>query len=562
MLRKRIFDRPEAESTLSKLLAQAEGALLPMIRTQGGLVMATALFLLVTANSTFLRKISATYALSAHNAGFLMSLVVLAGALMVFLISPWTGRFTTKPLITLWLLIGASSAYFTDRFGVVIDDVMIQNLLETNPGEASDLITVEFIVRWLLLGLLPVVFVWRLPIAYRGWRVELRSKLLTIVSALFLMVAILFAFSSHYASFFREHKALRYYANPTYPLYSLVKYGLTWGRGHGGAALVRVAEDAHIPETDSGRELVIMEVGETVRADRLSLNGYARETTPLLVQESNLFSYQEVTACGTSTVVSVPCMFAQAGRETFDGRAVRYTENVLDVLTRIGVSVLWRDNNSDSKGVAVRVLYEDFQTSATNPVCDVECRDVGMLSGLQEFIDRQPSDILIILHQMGNHGPSYFKRYPAAFERFTPACHSGEFSECSLEEIGNAYDNAILYTDWFLTQVIALLKVNTPAFETTMLYVSDHGESLGEKGIFLHGFPYALAPDAQTRVPMLLWLGENSDVEPESVLARLGRPTSHDTIFHSLLELFEVKSAAADRDVAMFRAGDPADWRE
>tara|TARA_R110002073_G_scaffold921_2_gene6651 strand:+ start:83 stop:874 length:792 start_codon:yes stop_codon:yes gene_type:complete len=236
-------------------------------------------------------------------------------------------------------------------------------------------------------------------------------------------------------------------------------------------------------------------------------------------------------------------MFSAVGKSDFNDRSILETENILDLLQRTGVNVLWRDNNSDSKGVALRVPFEDFRSEERNPVCDTECRDVGMLSGLQDYIERQKGDILIVLHQMGNHGPAYSERYPAEFEYFTPACHSKELSSCTKEEIDNAYDNAIRYTDFFLTKVISLLKDNRDVFDTTMLYVSDHGESLGEKGVYLHGMPYMIAPEAQTSVPVIVWegsghggVGEDND---------LSQALSHDDLFKSLLTTYGIQNVSA-----------------
>lgn len=239
-----------------------------------------------------------------------------------------------------------------------------------------------------------------------------------------------------------------------------------------------MGNDAKTPSNDPDRELVIMVVGETGRADHWSLNGYGHETNPLLSRE-DVINFPDFWSCGTFTSYSVPCMFSRLGREQFTPEKAKDEDNVLDILQRAGVSVLWRDNNSNSKGVADRVAYEDFKKPDKNPVCDEgECRDEGMLHGLQEYIDAQKGDIMIVLHQMGNHGPAYYKRYPKAFERFTPACQTNDLGSCSKEEINNAYDNAIIYTDYFLSKAIALLKRNDKKFETAMLYVADHGESL------------------------------------------------------------------------------------
>ena len=219
------------------------------------------------------------------------------------------------------------------------------------------------------------------------------------------------------------------------------------------------------------------------------------------------------------------------------------------------MSILWRDNNSDSKGVAVRGAYEDFRSPRVNPVCDeVECRDEGMLHGLQAYIDQQKGDILIVLHQMGNHGPAYYKRYPKAFEHFTPVCKTNDLGSCSSEEINNAYDNVIRYTDYFLAKVIELLKQNDHRFETAMLYVSDHGESLGEYGVYLHGMPYALAPDAQKHVPAIMWIGQHMkrDLRLDNMDERRLRRWSHDNIFSTLLGLFEIESEVYDPSKDLF----------
>jgi lipid A ethanolaminephosphotransferase len=216
---------------------------------------------------------------------------------------------------------------------------------------------------------------------------------------------------------------------------------------------------------------------------------------------------------------------------------------------------LWRDNNSDSKGVAVRGVYEDFKTSLMNPACDeVECRDEGLLHGLQQHIDAQKGDILIVLHQMGNHGPAYYKRYPKAFEHFTPVCRTNDLGSCTSQEIINAYDYAILYTDYLLSKVIDLLKKNDDRFETAMLYVSDHGESLGEYGVYLHGMPYALAPDAQKHVPAVMWIGKHMkhDFRLDGMEERRMRRWSHDNIFSTLLGLFEIETAAYDTGKDLF----------
>ena len=292
---------------------------------------------------------------------------------------------------------------------------------------------------------------------------------------------------------------------------------------------------------------MIFVVGETARSDHFSLNGYKRKTNPLLEKE-DVISFKNLYSCGTSTAYSIPCIFSFYDRDEFSFNKAKSVYNILDILNNTKkIEILWRDNNSNSKGVALRVRYEDFKTPKNNPICkEGECRDEGMLSGLDRFIKEHPNkDILIILHQIGSHGPAYYKRYPKEFEKFTPVCKTNELQKCSKEEIVNAYDNTILYTDYFLAKVINFLKkYENKNYESAMIYVSDHGESLGESGIYLHGLPYFIAPKAQKNVASIIWLSESikKDINYSAVKNKINQPLSHDSIFHTLLGLFEVQT--------------------
>jgi lipid A ethanolaminephosphotransferase len=190
------------------------------------------------------------------------------------------------------------------------------------------------------------------------------------------------------------------------------------------------------------------------------------------------------------------------------------------------------------------VPYEDYRTPENNPICEEgECRDEGMLQGLEHYIaQNRHKDILIVLHQMGNHGPAYYKRYPKHFEKYTPVCQTNQVEQCTQEEIGNAYDNALRYTDHFLNETIEFLKRYDTTHAAAMLYMSDHGESLGEHGIYLHGMPYFMAPESQTHVGALMWFNESFKEERniQTFLKRKDESYSHDHLFHTLLGLFDV----------------------
>ncbi|MDG4475033.1 phosphoethanolamine transferase [Thiovibrio frasassiensis] len=508
--------------------------------TTNKLILATAIFLVLFDNVTFFQNVIGVYPFAeGKNLFFVVSLAFgLTGVLALFM-SLLASRFTTKPLLIALLFMAAGSSYFANNYSVIIDYIMVQNILQTNVREATDLFSLKLFLYIFFLGIVPALLVWLAPLEPQSWRQAAVSRLKLITIALLLILIPLFLFSRFYASFFREHEELRFYSNPTYALFSVYKYAK---RNFATSAVTvePIGTDANNLATDRERELIILVVGEAARADRFSLNGYERPTNPLLSQEEVIF-YPQVSSCDTSTATAVPCMFSDLTRAGFSNKKAAARENILDVVQRAGVNVLWRDNNSDSKGVALRVPYEDYQDPARNTICDVECRDEGMLVGLQEYIDAQKSgDILIVLHQMGNHGPAYYKRYPKEFARFTPTCQTNQLDECSPEEIGNAYDNAILYTDYFLSKTIALLKQNDKQFETAMIYMSDHGESLGEFGVYLHGLPYLLAPETQKHIAAIMWFGAGFAVDRQILRQQAGRELSQDNLFHTLLGSMEI----------------------
>jgi len=511
------------------------------------IIPAAALFIILFDNAAFFRNVAEVYPPSeGSNLLYIISLAIGATGVLILFLALLAARLTLKPLLVVFFITSSILSYFMNSYNVVIDATMIQNILETNTKEWRDLLSPRLFATVFFLGVIPSLIVGLIPVQPLPLRAAAISRLKLIGIALLLILTPVAAFSRFYASFFREHKILRHYANPTFATYSTYKYL----RKHTGAAPVivqPVGTDAMIVRADTAPHrkprLIIVVVGESARADRFSLNGYKRITNPLLSPEE-VISYPDVHSCDTSTASSVPCMFSDLTRAGFSSKKAAARENVLDIARRAGVAVLWRDNNSDSKGVALRVPYEDYKNPDRNTICDGECRDEGMLVGLQEYIDGQKNDILIVLHQMGNHGPAYYKRYPEEFERFTPACKNNQLEQCSTEEINNAYDNAILYTDFFLSKTIELLKKNDPRFETAMFYLSDHGESLGEYGVYLHGMPYALAPEAQTHIAAIAWFGADFPIDQDILESEANRPYSHDNLFHTLLGALDIRTGS------------------
>lgn len=516
------------------------------------LILLSAIFMMAFHNFAFFQHVLEVYPLNRENIGFLISLVIGFTGFIIVVLTLLAVRWLMKPLIIFLMIASSAACYFMDAYHVVIDKSMLDNALATDTREVRDLLSLPMVLYITGFGLLPALWIARVKIVPQSWLRDLFSRLKLLVLTLIVMAGCALAFSDYYGTFFREHKPVRYYFNPGSYLYAVYKLGKEHLGSDARGPVTPIGEDAKLTDRENGaRRLIIFVVGETARGDHFSLNGYARETNPLLAKR-DIINFPDVTSCGTSTAVSVPCMFSAYTADEYNESKVKHTENALDVMHRTGAHVLWRDNNSSSKGVADRVEYQDYRSAKLNPVCDeVECRDTGMLEGLQEYIDsKADGDIVIVLHQMGNHGPAYYKRYPKEFEKFKPTCQTNELKDCSLDELTNAYDNAILYTDYFLSQTIDLLEKNDGKFETAMLYLSDHGESLGENGLYLHGMPNFIAPDSQRKVPMVLWLGKQFDhVDRQRIEAERKQPYSQDNIFHTLLGFLGIESSIYQKDM-------------
>ena len=488
---------------------------------------------------------------------------VMIAAAHVALLSLLAWRWTLKPALALFLLAAAGGAYFMLSYGVVIDRTMMVNVLLTDTREARELLSWRLLGALLLLGVLPLALLWRTPLR---WATPLRQaghNAILLVAACALLAGAGGLFFQDLSATMRNHTQLRYLINPLNSFYAIAIMGRKPIQ-RSGVAVAPLGEDAHLPALAAGARppLVIMVLGETARADHLGLNGYARDTTPRLAQE-NVVSLRNVWSCGTNTAASVPCMFSNLGREAFENRQTN-TEGLVDVLQRAGLAVLWLDNQAGGcKGVCDRVPKVDYRAlqAAAPELCQGdECFDEVMLRGLDERIARLPAErrargVVVFMHQMGSHGPAYYLRSPARFKRFTPECTTNALQQCAREQVVNAYDNTMAYTDHFLASTIDWLKTREAQWAPALVYVSDHGESLGENNLYLHGLPYRFAPDVQKHVPWIFWLSptfeQQSGVKLDFLARQQGEKLSHDHYFHSTLGLLGVQTQVHDpaRDV-------------
>ena len=476
---------------------------------------------------------------------FVLSLFLAITALHALLLGLVATRLVVKPLLTVLLLVTALATHYMSAYGVYLDADMLRNVLHTDSKESGELLSPRLLVP-LVASLVPIALLWRIRLRRRSWPRALAVRAVFLLSMGLVAVGGIMLASQDFSSLFRSHREVRYLVTPANYLVSLANVLLASPPGP-AKALLPIGLDARQQARAPGKpRLLLLVVGETARAQNWGLNGYARQTTPELSRIPDLINFSQVTSCGTSTEVSLPCMFSPYGRRDYNEERIRSHQSLLHVLDHAGIATLWRDNQSGCKGVCDGLRTQRLDATQDASLCnDKRCLDEVLVKDLLAQLSPGAGDRVVVLHQLGNHGPNYFERYPPAFKRFTPTCDNPELGECERQDIVNAYDNALLYTDHVLAEAIGLLAKQDD-YDSALIYVSDHGESLGEKGLFLHGMPYAIAPQEQTHVPMVMWFSpgfvRDSGLDTGCLRRVAAQPASHDNLFPSVLGLFQVST--------------------
>ena len=500
-----------------------------------------------------------------HGLVFGLAFALVIASLVAALLSIFAWRWTLKPAITTLLLLAAFSSYYMLMYGVVVNTSMVLNVFQTDYKEARDQMSWGLLISVILIAILPAIWIWRQPMTQLSFIQQLIRNIGLFAVSFLLAIGTLQLVFQDFASLMKSHTEMRYQINPLNSLYGVLRLTVIADKVNKGP-LQPVGTDANIEPRKTGQEqrppLLVFVLGETARSQNFSLNGYSRPTNPNLAHE-DVTSFTHVKSCGTSTAESVPCMFSHLGRSNFHNRENEF-ENMLDVLQRAGYAVLWIDNQSGCKEQCARIPNVNTSNLKMPGHCKGdECRDTVMLERIDEEVSKLPAErrargTVVVLHQMGSHGPAYFKRTSDAFKQFKPECADASLSQCDRSEIVNAYDNTILFTDYFLSRVIGWLKTQEKTSTTAMLYVSDHGESLGEKNMYLHGLPYSVAPPEQTTVPMITWLSPSfekfSRVSTQCLQTQRDKALSHDNLFHSVLGLMSVKTSVYQRELDFFAA--------
>ncbi len=450
-----------------------------------------------------------------------------------------------KIIIPTLILISAAISYNSLFFNIYFDVDMLNNVLQTNFAESSRTLTTSFLLWLFFLGIIPTIFYLLVKIEYKPWWKELLSRLASVMISIVVILGVAKFYYQDYAAFFRNNKNLPHLITPSNFVASGIKKIRHYYRDN--LPYQQIGLDAKQDKPDDYRHVTILVVGETTRAQNWGLNSYARQTTPKLAARGNeIINFTDVNSCGTATAISVPCMFSALTQAEFNGDKALKQDNLLDILQRTGIDILWLNNNSDCKGVCERVPTKNIIELNLPEYCrDGECLDNILLPEIDKALNESNNkDIVIVVHTMGSHGPTYYERYTDKEKIFTPTCDTNEIARCTNEELINTYDNGIIYLDQFLDNIISKLEKHEK-WESALFYVSDHGESLGENGLYLHGAPYSIAPEYQTKVPMIMWFSKewikNEPFDLNCVRENAKTKTySHDNYFHSVIGMMDM----------------------
>lgn len=458
-------------------------------------------------------------------------------------------KFVLKPLFITITLISSSLFFAALQYGVVFDYGMIENTMQTNKGEALTYLNFSSVLNFIATGVLPGLLIYKVKIVYKPFFKELLHKLVFITTMAMGIAVIGFFFYQNFVAFGRNNDQMKRYIIPTYAIGSMIKY-LKINYLQEPLLYKQQGLDAKnlTVDTNNKPNLVVLVVGETARSMNYEYYGYDKPTNAH-TKGFDMLAFKDTYSCGTATAVSLPCMFSSIGREDYDARQAQAQDTVIDVLDHAGIKVNWLDNDSGCKGVCDRVEHINIDLNSDPKLCDGHyCYDQVLLNQLDKVLASSVTeDTLLVLHIIGSHGPTYYLRYPEQYRKFIPDCQRSDIQNCSNEELINTYDNTILYSDYIISQVIERLQAQQTHADTALLYISDHGESLGESGMYLHGAPYAIAPEEQISVPMLAWFSsdftEENKIDTTCLKAHADKGGfSHDNLFSTLLGLMNVKA--------------------
>lgn len=461
----------------------------------------------------------------------IISLIILIVVLnaFVFYIGLYISPLIGKILLVLFAVINSIAVYFINTYSVMIDKTMIGNILNTSFEESSSFFSINLVIYVILLGIIPSILIVKAKIV----RIKFKKFIVHIVLTLIFLLSFAYINSTNWLWIDKNSKTLGAMVMPWSYVVNTSRFYIHKSKENEKEILL---PNATIKNTE--KSISVLVIGESARSKNFSLYGYEKETNPLLSKMNNVYAYK-ANSCATYTTAGVKCILEH--KQTND-----LYEILPNYLFRNDIEVIWRTTNWGEPPVHVKNYLKrgDLEKLSNTYKSDF---DEVLLNGLKEQILASKKDkILIVLHTSTSHGPTYNKKYPEKFNKFTPVCESVELAKCTQEELLNAYNNTIVYTDYILSTLINELK-QLETYNSAMFYVSDHGESLGENNLYMHGLPVSIAPKEQLEIPFIVWLSNNSKQLKDTKVA------SQHNVFHSILDFLAIESPIYDENMSIFK---------
>ncbi|HET8837700.1 MAG TPA: phosphoethanolamine--lipid A transferase EptA [Flavobacteriaceae bacterium] len=447
----------------------------------------------------------------------------------VFYIGLYLLRIVGRWILVLFFNINAIAIYFINTYGVIIDRSMIGNILNTNFEESSSFFSFTLILYLVFLGIIPSILLIKVKVV----RPTIKKFLIHTSLILIFLLSLAYANAPNWLWIDKNSKTLGAIVMPWSYVVNTCRFYYKKNKENEKQILL---PDATIENNE--KAVAVLVIGESARSQNFSLYGYEKNTNPLLSKIENLHHFK-AESCATYTTAGVKCILEHKSTN-------KLYEILPNYLYRNDVEVIWRTTNWGEPKVQIKNFMSEAEL---RKLCEGEdCEyDSVLLAGLKEQIrNSDKNKILIVLHTSTSHGPTYYKKHPERFSVFKPECKNVELANCTQQELINAYDNTILYTDYLLATLIEDLK-QLKEYNSLMIFVSDHGESLGENNLYMHGLPKSIAPDEQFDIPFIVWTSENAKFISDE------KPLEQHYVFHSVLDFLAVDSPIYDQEMSIFK---------
>lgn len=503
------------------------------LKTPGGLTRICTIlsaYTLIAFNIPFFKEVFSRIADNWNGAWIAASMIIIMFVLNYFIyyILLYLGRIVGKCIIAFTLIGNAACLYFMNTYNALIDRSMMGNVFGTHFSEASSFFSWTMIWYIIILGVLPCIWLFMRKINYGS----ILRFLANFAISLILLVGVLIGNKQNVLWIDYNATVLGSKIMPWSYIINSVRYYNYW-------KLMNQPEiklpDAEIV-TDS-KDIFVLIIGESARSENFSLYGYSRETNPLLAKDS--VTVLNATASDTYTREAVKAILSyKPGEELY--------ELLPNYLQRNGVDVIWRTNNWGHPPLHLTKNYGKGDLKKRFPEAD-SGYDGILFHGLKEDIMASDSTkIFVGIHTYTSHGPEYYSNVPKEHKKFLPECRTVELSNASSSELINAYDNTILYTDYLVHSVIETLKNDFPDRRSCVIFISDHGESLGEGGYYMHGLPKSIAPSCQLKIPFIVWTSD------DTIKIKDMNSAGHYNIYHSVLNFLGMESPIYDETRNIF----------